>query len=271
MKCKLCNEENPEQFYKDKSRSSGFSSRCKACTKETLTSIRTPEFVKLLSERKRYRKILASERVCTSCKTAKNAASCFTHRKYVCDDCAHIGVSKKGMLKCTKCKIVKNKDTDFTNRVSVCNDCSSDKWGKGPHCQMCETPISEKSKSIKSMSKTLCKECESFKWENTSDEEKWKACISNNLKGARHRASIQQVPFSIKLEDFTYETECPVYGIPYTYLGPRDSSPSLDRLVPEKGYVKGNVKIISMKANADKSNMSIEHLEKLLIYIKENT
>jgi hypothetical protein len=37
-------------------------------------------------------------------------------------------------------------------------------------------------------------------------------------------------------------------------------SPSLDRRVPELGYVKGNVEVISMKANAIKSYAAPEEI-----------
>jgi len=40
------------------------------------------------------------------------------------------------------------------------------------------------------------------------------------------------------------------------------NSPTLDRLVPELGYVKGNIRVISYKANAMKSDASIQEIEK---------
>jgi hypothetical protein len=42
----------------------------------------------------------------------------------------------------------------------------------------------------------------------------------------------------------------------------------LDRFVPEKGYVKGNVHWLSRKANRLKNNSSVEILEKLLEWMK---
>jgi hypothetical protein len=50
-----------------------------------------------------------------------------------------------------------------------------------------------------------------------------------------------------------------------------DDSPSLDRINNMKGYVPGNVKIISWRANHLKSNgTALEH-EKIAQYIRENT
>ena len=42
--------------------------------------------------------------------------------------------------------------------------------------------------------------------------------------------------------------------------GPRDNSPSLDKIVPELGYVPGNITIVSSKANRLKSQQSPEEL-----------
>jgi hypothetical protein len=46
------------------------------------------------------------------------------------------------------------------------------------------------------------------------------------------------------------------------------SSYSLDRIDSDKGYVKGNVQVISYRANMLKSNASIEELEKVLNWMK---
>jgi len=45
-------------------------------------------------------------------------------------------------------------------------------------------------------------------------------------------------------------------------------SPSIDRIIPSKGYVMGNVKFISYKANRIKNDSNIEILEKLINYMK---
>ena len=55
---------------------------------------------------------------------------------------------------------------------------------------------------------------------------------------------------------------CPVLDIPLRIsdgtntTGPSEASPTLDRIIPEKGYVKGNVIIISNKANRIKTDAS---------------
>lgn len=77
---------------------------------------------------------------------------------------------------------------------------------------------------------------------------------------ARSRAGAHGVPFTLKLEDVPPVPEsCPVLGIPLkrnSKRGPSDSSPSLDRIVPERGYTPDNVRIISNKANRLRSDAS---------------
>lgn len=49
-----------------------------------------------------------------------------------------------------------------------------------------------------------------------------------------------------------------------------DNSPSIDRLVPHKGYVKGNVRVVSNRANRFKQDCTLEEMELIFKYMKEN-
>lgn len=49
----------------------------------------------------------------------------------------------------------------------------------------------------------------------------------------------------------------------------KEDSYSIDRLIPELGYVKGNVVVISYKANTIKNNATVDDLEKVLAWLKE--
>ena len=44
---------------------------------------------------------------------------------------------------------------------------------------------------------------------------------------------------------------------------------SLDRVDNDKGYVKGNIRVISRKANLLKSSLTLEILENIIKYIKK--
>ena len=47
-------------------------------------------------------------------------------------------------------------------------------------------------------------------------------------------------------------------------------SPSLDRIVPELGYVKGNIRVISNRANHLKSDATLEEHRKILLDAEAN-
>jgi hypothetical protein len=93
------------------------------------------------------------------------------------------------------------------------------------------------------------------------------------LKSARGRAKKQNVPFDITIDDIIIPEFCPVLGIKIEQgIGKNtDNSPSLDKIIPKKGYVKGNIKIISWRANSLKRDSSIEELKKIIAYIETNT
>lgn len=78
---------------------------------------------------------------------------------------------------------------------------------------------------------------------------------------AHRRAAQRRVPFSISLQSIVIPATCPALGIPII-LGEKrsDNSPSLDRLVPDKGYVPGNVRVISDKANRLKGDRTLSQL-----------
>ena len=64
------------------------------------------------------------------------------------------------------------------------------------------------------------------------------------LRAIKHRARKKGVPFKLTLADITVPEFCPVLGIRFEH-GSRDSRPEFDRIIPEIGYVPGNVRIIS--------------------------
>jgi hypothetical protein len=76
------------------------------------------------------------------------------------------------------------------------------------------------------------------------------------LGQARYRAKKKGIKFDLELSDIIIPKLCPVLKIPLTAGsssgGPRGCSPSLDRIDNAKGYIKGNVQVISHKANTMK-------------------
>ena len=79
------------------------------------------------------------------------------------------------------------------------------------------------------------------------------------------------VPFDFIVDDLApFPLQCPVLHIDIDYFkkgqGGSNYSPSIERLVPSKGYVTGNVRIISQKANRLKQDASIDEQVQVLAY-----
>jgi hypothetical protein len=83
---------------------------------------------------------------------------------------------------------------------------------------------------------------------------------------AKHRAKKKGIPFDLLPEDIKIPNRCPLLGI--KLVAHRDrvqfDSPSLDRLVPRLGYVRGNVLVISNRANVLKNDGTLPELVMLV-------
>jgi hypothetical protein len=90
---------------------------------------------------------------------------------------------------------------------------------------------------------------------------------------AKRRAKDEGCEFDLELSDIVIPAYCPALGIPLVRGRGRicDGSPTLDRIVSSKGYVRGNVKVISYKANRSKSNLTPIELRLLAEYAERET
>lgn len=87
----------------------------------------------------------------------------------------------------------------------------------------------------------------------------------------RHYAKRRGITFDLTADDLVIPEICPVLGIPIFFQegnGPRDNSPSIDRVRPELGYTKGNVVVISFKANRIKNDATVEEVGKVFEWYK---
>lgn len=116
-----------------------------------------------------------------------------------------------------------------------------------------------------------CKELKSTRYINHTIEHDEIFCMKCRIKaakqmynGARSRAAKADTPFDLDLYDCFIPTKCPILGIHLYKDGPKDNAPSLDRIDNTKGYIKGNVHVISMRANRIKNDSTVEELIKLI-------
>jgi hypothetical protein len=120
--------------------------------------------------------------------------------------------------------------------------------GKNDRCKECRKPISK---------------ARYDKW--IRDNAEMRMLIS-----ARNRAKNESIPFTININDIVIPEYCPVLGIKLDRDGGKcnDSTPSLDRFIPQLGYIKENVHVISWRANWIKQNSSLIEIEKLYLWMK---
>lgn len=87
----------------------------------------------------------------------------------------------------------------------------------------------------------------------------------------KKRAKGRGIKFELEESDIIIPKLCPILGIELSFGNGRvhDASPSMDRIVPELGYVKGNCFIISSKANRMKQENTLETFQLIVNYIKE--
>jgi hypothetical protein len=153
------------------------------------------------------------------------------------------------------------------NKICRQEDCESevDRPNKRADCDKCFNRLRrEQYKNDKDYR-------EKIKGRNTARRRTSEGRASRMLSDAKVRASKRGVKFNIELEDILVPVVCPYLSIPLNTGNDckRDNSPTLDRIVPELGYVKGNVEVISERANRIKNDATPEELEMIAKRYKE--
>lgn len=78
----------------------------------------------------------------------------------------------------------------------------------------------------------------------------------------RYRAKAENIPFTISLKDVSPPPKiCPILNIPLSYVNKnciQDNSATIDRIDSTKGYIPGNVAIMSNRANRIKNDGTAE-------------
>lgn len=91
------------------------------------------------------------------------------------------------------------------------------------------------------------------------------------LQRARRRAKDLSLEFDLTPDDIAIPERCPILGIELIRcLDTKDNAPSLDRIDNDKGYVRGNVVVISFRANRIKGNATIEELRKVVEFYEQH-
>ena len=106
-------------------------------------------------------------------------------------------------------------------------------------------------------------------YKGTRSEQYRKDPIHYLYNVAKHRAKKNGLEFSITKDDIKVYKICPILGTQLDVLTNKvNTSMSLDRIDNTKGYIPGNVAIISRRANLMKRDCSIEQLQKIISYMR---
>jgi len=96
-------------------------------------------------------------------------------------------------------------------------------------------------------------------------------CLHLNIKS---RAKRMGTEFNLDWQDIDIPILCPALGIPILVgtndgmkTGPSPHSPSVDRIDNDKGYIKGNIQVLSHKANTMKNSASPQQLVRFAYWI----
>lgn len=89
------------------------------------------------------------------------------------------------------------------------------------------------------------------------------------LTRCKNRAKEQGLDFNLELSDIVLPTHCPVFKTKLEYAASKpEHRYSIDRIDSTKGYIKGNVQIISQLANTMKNNATPAQLIMFAKWIK---
>ena len=95
--------------------------------------------------------------------------------------------------------------------------------------------------------------------------------IRHLLGRIKSRCRKQNIPFNLEEKDLICPEFCPVLGIKLVESNElNDNHPEIDRIIPELGYIKGNINIISRRANRIKNDGTITEHQLIIKYMKDN-
>jgi hypothetical protein len=149
------------------------------------------------------------------------------------------------------------------NRYKICEECNQS-------LNLNKFSLIEKW-NPNSDTKNTCKKCSAKLNEKNRRDRDWKVdaarLLYSNIKSRCKRLGRE---FSIEMEDIIIPEKCPVFGFELkredrqTWM----CAPSVDRIDSSKGYIKGNVTVVSRRANIIKRDATLEELEQLFNYYK---
>jgi hypothetical protein len=182
-------------------------------------------------------------------------------------------------LKCPDCNLKYKIRYLESKKNKKCPRCQSIINDNSVCCSICKELYKTKAKDKRIIARKnkLCIYC--FKEYAVINFTSCQICFNNQhsrklvdklFTHAKARSKKTNREFSIDKTDIIIPDRCPILGIKLqeNKNSCKDSSYSLDRIDNSKGYIKGNVHVISHRANQIKSSATIEELKMIVNYLQ---
>lgn len=204
------------------------------------------------------------------------------------------------MRKCNTCKqewedafFTKFRKLEFVGYFKLCFDCrekgrinnerrkNKKSQQAKKHYQQNKDDVSRRNKEWREKNKDKLREYEKSDFRKQKSKE-WRERKRAEDRfrfvwyAAKRRAKTADVAFTISKQDiidiFPSDGKCPMLGIQLQFNNKisQDNSPSLDRVIPELGYVAGNIQLISYRANRIKNDATLEELKMIVAFLDRN-
>lgn len=183
---------------------------------------------------------------------------------------------------CPSCGQVWKVRSDYINKIKSCHPCHhkvsrpEKPDGNFHWCNKCKNWKDALDFNFRKNGIRMCKSCETNYRKKNQKEITRKAVEWSKLNkekkmfyAAKCRAKINNIPFNLEISDIVVPEYCPVLGFKLILSEDKNTSPSLDRIVPELGYIKGNVRVISWRANWLKNNATLDEIKCLYLYLEK--
>ena len=159
------------------------------------------------------------------------------------------------MKECNTCNIEKTLE-DFYNDKTT-------KDGKTRSCKECITAYRDKNKEknklyqreLRKLNNEKVKETRNKSYRNTDPRRKM-------LQQMRGRARVRGIQFNLELSDISIPDMCPYLKVPFVIgtKGNYEYTHSVDRIDNSKGYIPGNIEVVTKKANSMKNSATDKEL-----------
>lgn len=106
------------------------------------------------------------------------------------------------------------------------------------------------------------------KWGDREKTDVYDACRTK-FRAKKASARALGIEWTIQFGELVWPKECPILGMEIDYFAEKtqENSPSFDRIDPSKGYVSGNVQVVSWRANRIKNDGSASEHRKIADYL----